>query len=63
MMTENERRGSPQNRWTRWYMWLAYGGVLAVIAAGVVAMAMHRDGKTVVQHHNIATLPPMKRLR
>lgn len=44
-------------------MWLAYGGVLAVIAAGVVAMAMHRDGKTVVQHHNIATLPPMKRLR
>ena len=26
MMTENERRGSQKNRWTRWYMWLAYGG-------------------------------------
>ncbi len=62
MMNENERRGSPKNRWTRWYMWLAYGGVLAVIAVGamfgVVAMAMHGDGETVVQHHNIATLTP-----
>ena len=58
MMNENERRGSPKNRWTRWYMWLAYGGILVVIAVGVVAMAMHRDGKTVVQHHNIATLTP-----
>ncbi len=61
MMNENVRRGSPKNRWTRWYMWLAYGGgVLAVVAVvfGVVAMAMHGDGKSVVQHHNIATLTP-----
>ena len=26
MMNENERRASPKNRWTRWYMCLAYGG-------------------------------------
>jgi hypothetical protein len=39
-------------------MWLAYGGILVMIAVGVVAMAMHRDGKAVVQHHNIATLTP-----
>ncbi len=58
MMNENERRASPKNRWTRWYMWLAYGGILVMIAVGVMAMAMHRDGKTVVQHHNIATLTP-----
>lgn len=61
-MNENERRGSPKNRWTRWYMWLAYGGILVMIAVGVmfgvVAMAMHGDGETVVQHHNIATLTP-----
>ena len=61
-MTENERRDSPKNRWTRWYMWLAYGGILVVIAVGVmfgvVAMAMHGDGERVVQHHNIATLTP-----
>ena len=49
MMTENERRASPKNRWTRWYMWLAYGVILVVIAVGVmfgvVAMAMHGDGE------------------
>ena len=62
MMTENERRASPKNRWTRWYMWLAYGVILVVIAVGVmfgvVAMAMHGDGETVVRHHNMATLTP-----
>ena len=63
MMTENERRASPKNRWTRWYMWLAYGGgVLVVIAAVVVIVAMapapSRNGKTVVSHHNMATLTP-----
>ena len=63
MMTENERRGSQKNRWTRWYMWLAYGGgVLAVIAAVVVIVAMapapSSNGKTVVSHHNMATLSP-----
>ena len=35
-MNENERLNSPQNRWTRWYIWLAYGGILVVIAVGVV---------------------------
>ena len=59
MMTENERRGSPKNRWTRWYMWLAYGGgILGVIVVVIVAMAMHGDGETVVRHHNMATLTP-----
>lgn len=58
-MTENERRGSPKNRWTRWYMWLAYGGgILGVIVVVIVAMAMHGDGETVVRHHNMATLTP-----
>ena len=64
MVNENERRNSPKNRWTRWYMWLAYGGILVVIAVGVifgvVAMAMHGDGETVVSHHNIATLTPQE---
>ena len=62
MMTENERRGSPKNRWTRWYMWLAYGGgVLVVIAAVVVITVLstgHGDGEAVVSHHNMATLTP-----
>ena len=63
MMNENERRASPKNRWTRWYMWLAYGGgVLVVIAAVVVIVAMapapSSNGKTVVSHHNMATLTP-----
>ena len=62
MMNENERRSSPKNSWTRWYMWLAYVVILVVIAVGVmfgvVAMAMHGDGERVVQHHNIATLTP-----
>ena len=63
MMNENERRASPKNRWTRWYMWLAYGGgILGVIAVVVVIVAIaaapSRDGKTVVQHHNMATLTP-----
>ena len=40
MMNENERLNSPKNRWTRWYMWLAYGGILVVIAVGVVIVAM-----------------------
>jgi len=61
-MTENERRGSPNNRWTRWYMWLAYGGgVLGVIAAVVVIAVLstgHGDGEAVVSHHNMATLSP-----
>ncbi len=44
-------------------MWLAYGGgVLGVIAAVVVIMAMaaapSSDGKTVASHHNMATLSP-----
>ncbi len=63
MMTENERRGSQRNRWTRWYMWLAYGGgVLGVIAAVVIIVTMaaapSSNGKTAASHHNMATLTP-----
>ena len=62
MMTENERRGSPKSRWTRWYMWLAYGVILVVIAVMVVIMAMvpapGRNGETAVSHHKIATETP-----
>ena len=63
MMTETERRPSPKNRWTRWYMWLAYGGgILSVIAVVVVIMAMAaapgRDGETAVSHQQLATLTP-----
>ena len=63
MMNENERRASPKNRWTRWYMWLAYGGgVLVVIAAVVVIVAMapapSSNGKTVASHHNIGDAEP-----
>ena len=63
MMNENERRASPKNRWTRWYMWLAYGGgVLVVIAAVVVIMTMadapSRDEELVARHHNTPTLSP-----
>ena len=61
MMTENERRVSQKNRWTRWYMWLAYGGgVLVVIAVVVVivvtATATNYDGETVASHHSTATV-------
>ena len=62
MMNENERLNSPKNRWTRWYMWLAYGGILVVIAVGVVIMAMApapgNNGKTAVSHQKLATLTP-----
>ena len=62
MMNQNERRASPKNRWARWYMWLAYGGILVVIAVGVVIVAMApapgRDGETAVSHHDMATLTP-----
>ena len=57
-MTENERRGSPKNRWTRRYMWLAYrGGVLVVIAVVIVVLATgHGDGETVTIYHSTATV-------
>ena len=62
MMAENERRDSQKNRWTRWYMWLAYGGgVLSVVAAVVVVAVLstgHGDGEAVASHHNMATLSP-----
>ena len=62
MMNENERLNSPKNRWTRWYMWLAYGGILVVIAVGVVIVAMApapgNNGKTAVSHQKLATLTP-----
>ena len=63
MMTENERRGSQKNRWTRWYMWLAYGGgVLGVVAAVVVIVTMaaapSSNGRTAASHRDMATLPP-----
>ena len=63
MMTENERRGSQRNRWTRWYMWLAYGGgVLGVVAAVVVIVTMapapSSNGETAASHRNMATLTP-----
>ena len=63
MITENERRGSQRNRWTRWYMWLAYGGgVLGVVAAVVVIVTMvpapSSDGETAASHRNMATLTP-----
>ena len=63
MMNENERRASPKNRWTRWYMWLAYGGgILGVTAVVVVIMTMadapSRDEELVARHHNTPTLSP-----
>ena len=66
MMNENERLNSPKNRWTRWYMWLAYGGgILGVIAVVVVIMTMadapSRDEELVASHHNMATLTPTRR--
>ena len=62
-MNENERLNSPKNRWTRWYMWLAYGGgILGVIAVVVVIMTMadapSRDEELVARHHNTPTLSP-----
>ncbi len=55
MMTEGERRGSPENRWTRWYMWLAYGGgVLVVIAVVVLTTAPGGDGGTVTVYPGTA---------
>ena len=63
MMTENERRGSQRNRWTRWYMWLAYGGgVLGVVAAVFVIVTMaaapSSNGETAASYRNMATLTP-----
>ena len=59
MMTGSERRGSPKNRWTRWYMWLAYGGgvlIVAVVVIVAMATAPGGDGETMVSHHNTATV-------
>ena len=57
MMTEDERRASPKNRWTRWYMRLGYGGgVLMVISVAVVALtiACGGDDGTVVIYPSTA---------
>ena len=55
-MIENERRASPKSRWTRRYMWLAYGGgVLALIAVVVVVLATrHGDDEMVVIYPSTA---------
>ena len=63
MMNENQQRDSSKNRWTRWYMWLAYGGgILGVIAVVVVIMTMadapSRDEEILARHHNTPTLSP-----
>ena len=63
MMNENERRASTKNLWTRWYMWLAYGGgILGVTTLVVVIMTMpaasSRDEEAVARHHNTPTLSP-----
>ncbi len=62
MMNENELRDSLKNRWTRWYMWLAYGGgilgVIAVVVIVAMAAAPRGDSETMVSHHNMATLTP-----
>ena len=56
-MNENERRASPKNRWTCWYMWLAYGGgVLVMIAVVVLTTALGGDGETVAIYHSTATV-------
>ena len=54
MMTENERRGSPKSRWTRWYMWLAYGGGVLVMVVVVVLATGHGDDKTVLIYPSTA---------
>ena len=61
MMNENERRASPKNRWTRWYMWLAYGGgVLVVIVVVVVVVVLTTapggGGETVTIYQSTATV-------
>ena len=63
MMNENQQRDSSKNRWTRWYMWLDYGGgILGVIAVVVVIMTMadapSRDEEILARHHNTPTLSP-----
>ena len=63
MMTESERRGSQRNRWTRWYMWLAYGGgvfgvVAAVFVIATMAAAPSSNGRTAASHRDMATLTP-----
>ena len=63
MMTEDERRGSQRNRWTRWYMWLAYGGgLLGVVAAVVIIVTIaavpSSNGRTAASHRDMATLTP-----
>ena len=55
MMTENERRASPKNRWICWYMWLAYGGgILIVIVVVVLTTAPGGDDETVVIYPSTA---------
>ncbi len=60
MMTENERGASPKNGWTRWYMWLAYGGGVLIVIAAVVVIAVlatgHDDGETVKIYYSTATV-------
>ena len=57
MMTESEPHGSPKNHWTRWYMWLAYGGgVLAVVVA--MAAASSGDGGRLQRRQREVGKPP-----
>ena len=47
MATQNEHQGPVKNRWTRWYMWLAYGSAAFVVVIIIAAATSSGDSATV----------------
>ena len=59
MATQNEQQGPVKNRWTRWYMWLAYGSAAFVVVIIIVVAASPGDSTTVAPEEPAVTEPTL----
>ena len=57
MATQNEQQGPVKNRWTRWYMWLAYGSAAFVVVVIIVAATSSGDSAMVDPEEQVVTEP------
>ena len=55
MATENEQQGPVKNRWTRWYMWFAYGSAVLVVVIIIAAVTSSGDSATATPEDQAAS--------